>query len=253
MNDDYLWDGSGEVDPEIESLEQSLGELRYRKTTGVPSTPVRRTGWRLFAAAAVVLAVIAGVILLYSGRLQRVDRETKAADKIGDTSPQTAQQIDEKSDRANEESPKQAVDRGPAPDKRPVHLRRTDRVARSPLPEPAVLPPIDFEIGRHIESAQLLLREFRNLPDGGRAVDVSYEKRRSRFLLQQNILLRRNAELEGELPVGEVLGGLEPFLLDIANLPEHAQSSDVAAIKDRIERREMIAALQVYSAVVGSN
>lgn len=31
MNDDYLWDGSGEPDPEIQKLEQTLGRLRYNR------------------------------------------------------------------------------------------------------------------------------------------------------------------------------------------------------------------------------
>ena len=30
MKDDYLWDGSGEPDPEIRELEDILGELRYQ-------------------------------------------------------------------------------------------------------------------------------------------------------------------------------------------------------------------------------
>lgn len=30
MNDDYLWDRSGEPDPEIQELEQALGSLRYQ-------------------------------------------------------------------------------------------------------------------------------------------------------------------------------------------------------------------------------
>jgi hypothetical protein len=34
MNDDYLWDKSGEPDPEIERLEELLGELRYRHPAG---------------------------------------------------------------------------------------------------------------------------------------------------------------------------------------------------------------------------
>src|ERR1700732_2953480 len=29
MNDDYLWDGSGEPDPEIQKLENSLGKFRH--------------------------------------------------------------------------------------------------------------------------------------------------------------------------------------------------------------------------------
>ena len=30
MNDDYLWDRTGEPDPEIQQLEQVLGMLRYQ-------------------------------------------------------------------------------------------------------------------------------------------------------------------------------------------------------------------------------
>ena len=30
MNDNYLWDRSGEPDPEIQKLEELLGELRYQ-------------------------------------------------------------------------------------------------------------------------------------------------------------------------------------------------------------------------------
>jgi hypothetical protein len=30
MNDNYLWDRTGEPDPEIQKLEELLGELRYQ-------------------------------------------------------------------------------------------------------------------------------------------------------------------------------------------------------------------------------
>ena len=30
MNDDYLWDRTGEPDPEIQQLEEILGTLRYQ-------------------------------------------------------------------------------------------------------------------------------------------------------------------------------------------------------------------------------
>src|SRR5262245_52153714 len=60
MNDDYLWDGSGPPDPEIEGLERTLAPLRYRPR--VEALPAPRRGpvrnW-LAAAAAVLLAVVA--------------------------------------------------------------------------------------------------------------------------------------------------------------------------------------------------
>ena len=106
---------------------------------------------------------------------------------------------------------------------------------------------------RHFEKTQLLLRSFRNAAvatdsDDGKSVDVTYEKQMSRRLLYQNILLRRNAEMKGNLPAEEALNSIEPFLLDIANLPDRPSSDDLDDIRERLQRRELIAALQVYSA-----
>lgn len=76
MNDDYLWDGSGEPDPEIQKLEAALGKLRHNRAT--PAFPDMSAGlpkprplfWhtRLFPrfaiAAAVVLVASAAAFLL---------------------------------------------------------------------------------------------------------------------------------------------------------------------------------------------
>jgi len=35
MSDDYLWDGSGRPDPDIEKLEHVLGSLRYDRPAPV--------------------------------------------------------------------------------------------------------------------------------------------------------------------------------------------------------------------------
>jgi hypothetical protein len=105
---------------------------------------------------------------------------------------------------------------------------------------------------RHFEKAQLLLRSFRNAGDGQQsekraAVDLTYEKQLSRRLLYQNIILRREAESRGDLPAEGVLSNLEPFLLDIANLPARPSPDDLRGIRERLRRKEMIAALHIYS------
>ncbi len=60
MKPDYLWDGSGEPDPEVQRLEQLLGTLRSRRPA--PEFPVKtqRIAWFRFApvAAAFVLAQV---------------------------------------------------------------------------------------------------------------------------------------------------------------------------------------------------
>jgi hypothetical protein len=59
MNDDYLWDKSGEPDPEIKKLEEILGTLRYEPKP--LKLPRRRNYLALLAiAATVVMALLAG-------------------------------------------------------------------------------------------------------------------------------------------------------------------------------------------------
>lgn len=70
MSGDYLWDGSGEPDPEIQKLENVLGKLRHnRPAPAFPAVPVpaqqqRPRFWRLpllpvAVAAAAILAIAA--------------------------------------------------------------------------------------------------------------------------------------------------------------------------------------------------
>jgi hypothetical protein len=101
---------------------------------------------------------------------------------------------------------------------------------------------------RHLEQAQLTLRAFRNLAAVRNKADVRYEKKSSRSLLHRNILLRREAEASGNLPAQELLNTLEPLLIDIANLPDKASTAELRPVRERIERQEIIASLQIYTA-----
>jgi hypothetical protein len=103
---------------------------------------------------------------------------------------------------------------------------------------------------RHFEKAQLMLRSFRNASAAKSfaATDLAYERQMSRRLLYQNILLRRDAEMKGNLPAEEALSGLEPFLLDIANLPDNPSPGELGGIRERLQRKELIASLQISSA-----
>jgi hypothetical protein len=59
-------------------------------------------------------------------------------------------------------------------------------------------------------------------------------------------MLRREAESSGKFPAKSVLGSLEPFLIDIANLPDKAKPTDVRQITDRVQRTEIVAELRSY-------
>jgi hypothetical protein len=69
MNDDYLWDKTGQPDPQIQQLEEILVALRYQpKPLALPvdlRVPRRRNYFPLLAIAALVLlALLAGGIWL---------------------------------------------------------------------------------------------------------------------------------------------------------------------------------------------
>jgi hypothetical protein len=67
MNDDYLWDKSGEPDPDVQRLEHALGPLRHSRPAPAWPVAVDRParglweGWvPRFAAAAAALALVVG-------------------------------------------------------------------------------------------------------------------------------------------------------------------------------------------------
>jgi len=126
--------------------------------------------------------------------------------------------------------------------------------ATNPLP-PEITRPLQTDVSpavtpaSHFERAQLLLRSFRNARAEGKGamMDLAYEKRQAGKLVYDNILLRREAEAKGYLPVEEALTSLEPLLLDIANLPDKPSRGEVQVIRERIQKQELIATLQIVS------
>lgn len=106
----------------------------------------------------------------------------------------------------------------------------------------------DQDTARHIEQTQNLLRSIKNvaISDGDDEIDVTYDKALSRRLLNENVVLRRDAEMKAKFPTKTLLADLEPFLIDIANLPDHARAEDVRVIKERVLKTEIVAALVDY-------
>jgi hypothetical protein len=273
---DYLWDGSGEPDPDVQQLERALGEYRHKgRAPRLPVvTPVRRRvhlNWMAIAAALVIMA-LAG--LWVASRRQAGVYEP--APQVASTQQAPAQ---DPSAEKNQAAPAPAAARAPAPrvkGDRIVVARGERRAARVERPRLDVTPEageprahgpgeedagiseiaalssiamtgVDSEVTRHIEQAQLLLRSFRNVQPARRRADVAYERKLSRELLYKNIMLRRDAQAKGEEPVAHLLSDLEPYLIDIANLPGKASREDLASIKQRMQKQEIMATLQVYS------
>jgi hypothetical protein len=89
MNDHYLWDGSGEPDPEVRKLESALGKLRHNRPapefreTLAPARTVQHLGflkalrprqWAMAVAAAAVLMIVAASIILSRAKPGPVER-----------------------------------------------------------------------------------------------------------------------------------------------------------------------------------
>lgn len=86
MSNDYLWDGSGEPDPEIQKLETALGSLRHSRPAPVfpeiKPHPVRRwfwhTGMLLRFAAGVAAGAAAVALIVILVRPSRPDFDNRA-------------------------------------------------------------------------------------------------------------------------------------------------------------------------------
>ncbi|HVF41478.1 MAG TPA: zf-HC2 domain-containing protein [Pyrinomonadaceae bacterium] len=110
-----------------------------------------------------------------------------------------------------------------------------------------VLEPEQKEVARHVEQAQMLLRSIKNARAAeGDTFNVAYEKKLSRKLLGDNVTLQLDAETRGDKETKQVLDRIEPYLLDIANMHEKASREEVRSLRERIDSKEIIAALQVY-------
>jgi hypothetical protein len=258
MNHHYLWDRSGDADREVERLERLLRDYRYQPGHDCPAliSLVHRPPrlWMQLIAAAAAIVICALILWVFRGPHTRVENPPLAINSESATKEKKRVQ-EENRPRAHRviksaRSGRKLVGKNPnrhAPN-RPDRFDPS-RAGLMAERRPNFIPFLDVVTAHHLEQAHLLLRSFRNTRDSDLEPDgeLAYEKRRSRDLLYKNILLRRTAEAKGNLPVEELLGSLEPFLLDIANLPDRPSSDEVLSIKDQMKKREIVPVLQIYS------
>jgi FecR protein len=88
MRNDYLWDGTGEPDPEIQKMEGALGKLRHNRpapqfpelaknSVPLPRRRIWQFQWPRFAVAAAALLIITGASLVWlKSRSQVIDPQT---------------------------------------------------------------------------------------------------------------------------------------------------------------------------------
>ena len=123
-NNDYLWDRTGEPDPQIQELEEVLGALRYQPQplelpAGVRTEPRRRFFPGLAIAATIALMVLALGLWLSLHRVQTVT---------------TAKQSDIQKQRDDQPAPAVTPTHTPSDETVVVHKRKTGSAIRQRNP-----------------------------------------------------------------------------------------------------------------------
>jgi hypothetical protein len=138
MNNDYLWDRTGEPDAEVQQLEEVLGTLRYQPEpfqlpAAVQAAPRRRFFSALAIAAALAFMILAGGIWLSLHRQQasapdnivKTPKERESRQPVNTSSPESTVERVRTLDKNPDEL---AAQRKPAPrrNRAPRHADRND-------------------------------------------------------------------------------------------------------------------------------
>lgn len=187
------------------------------------------------AIAALLIALAVGIVYLRSGH-KSPDPVVSSTPSINSTPDPVLKSVQSAVKKHSHKKPKPRVI--------PTITDQSD-VLSSDL---AYLDLDEQDTAKHIEQSKILLRSIKNvqISDTDDAIDVSYDKALSRRLLNENVVLRRDAEMKAKFPTKTLLADLEPFLIDIANLPDRARPEDVRVIKERVQKTEIVAALLDY-------
>ena len=248
-----------------EALSRILG-------TAKPAEKSRGLGWRwvfnpAFAAVACLILVGAVIALVVYPRWKSKEVENpQVADRRSPRAKESpAPGVNGRADNPREtqrnDTPKRTQpstngDKKKAPVKKPapVYGPQPDFITQQVAPgtnDSTHVRSADAETmtAIHFQKSELLLRSFRNvrLSATGSSTEISYEKKRAQQLVYQNMILRREADAAGDVQIASLLESLEPILIDIANLPDKPRQTDVRVIKDRVERKNIVALLQVNS------
>jgi hypothetical protein len=208
-------------------------------------TKTAKRSW-LFGKSSLATAIAVLLLALTIGLVYLLSKPKTAEPKLASTPP-TAPSPDPVRKSVESASPKREV----------IASRKKvrPRIIHAPIDQSDVLSSdlayLDVDeqdTALHIEQSKILLRSIKNvqISDNDDEIDVTYDKALSRRLLNENVVLRRDAEMKAKFPTKTLLADLEPFLIDIANLPDRARPQDVREIKERVQKTEIVAALLDY-------
>lgn len=247
------------------SLQPAVQNRALKKILSTPRhTPARGFGWSFGPAAVafatlIIVAAIVGFLMYQSLNRSTVDPRVA----ISNPTPVPSASVDQKHvdpepspspNKGNEETaPRRSP--SPAPAKKPLvrEPKPGEQFASIPsapvTPEPLRSADAQTMTAVHFEKSETLLVAFRNvrLNEPGSAAEVAYERKRAQQLVYQNMMLRREADVSGDVQISSLLESLEPILIDIANLPDKPDNDAVRTIRQRVERKNIVPLLRVNS------
>lgn len=220
----------------------------WREWFAVPSL-----GWSFAGAMAILIAAIALAVIYFQSPKPKLE-QARQGNEIKPSAPEVPEFKTENKPEAPKQADQLAANKPHKSVQRPsaaLAASSRDKTAIADqsdvlFSEIAYSPEEQRETQVHIENAQNLLRSVRNIEisEDDTDIDVTYEKALSRRLLSENVILRREAEMSGKFPTKTLLSDLEPFLIDIANLPDKPAPDDLRVLKQRVQKTEIVAALQ---------
>ena len=140
MNDNYLWDRSGEVDAEIQELENVLGTLRYQpRPLEIPANVQagrRRTFVPALAIAAAIALFVLGFSLWFNFNRRTGQEQANTPTNSNDQQTIARQPQNKANDRVGQihqnGNPVSVKNRDEAPAKKFIAVRKTRRKAIEP-------------------------------------------------------------------------------------------------------------------------
>jgi hypothetical protein len=105
------------------------------------------------------------------------------------------------------------------------------------------------DLSEHLDRSQMMLVDFVNA-SSEQDVDVAIERTRAEELLSANRLYRQTAVDTGDLALAQVLDDLEQVLVDVAASPDRVSAEDLAAMRVRIDDKDLLLKVRVLSSEV---
>ena len=218
-----------------------------------------RWSWSTPAIAFATLLIVGAIIGLIFYQTPNTHQQPPQQTAIVVQSPSPVPSPEPSKEEKEPETPKRVNQPAPVKNPRSREPKPGEQFAlitepADPTSAPERVRPADAQTltAIHIEKSETLLVAFRNvrLNTPSSDTEVAYERKRARQLVHQNMILRREADANGDVQIASLLESLEPILLDIANLPDKPDSNAVRTIRERVERKNIVPLLQVNSAAL---